>query len=65
LTESQFLINLGESGITYRMVGEGGNSSDENKNANALRRINNKSKKKGEQDAIQSDTDLFSENQEE
>lgn len=59
LTEQDFLINLGNAGVTYRAIGDNNTSSNIDDNGDNLRIINNKNKSKGEQDPIFSDTELF------
>lgn len=65
LTEQDYLINLGNAGITFRMIGDNGTSANVDDNGNNLRILNNKFTTKGEQQPIENDTQVFDQPNEE
>lgn len=59
LSEQDYLFNLGDNGITYRMIGEGGKAANVDDNGNNLRVLDNRFKKKDQDDPYFSDAELF------
>lgn len=59
LTEQEYLFNIADGGVTYRMIGDKGQAANIDDNGNNLRILDNKFKKKDQADPIFSDTDLF------
>ena len=62
LTEQQFLVNISNGGINYRMQGENNTSANMDDNSDNLRKLNNKFQKRKDEDApIADDGDVFTE----